>query len=578
MAKYCAKCGKALPEGVEVCPDCNVAATQEREAALFTHMSPGAEVWKTPEPVDQRPKRAPKALRNVWIYLAGALLVAAAVILLLLGQPASRIARALGKGDIDRALEIYWSTPRLNESEERNRKVDEAIMAAAQRLCDQYAGHELDAETAAEKLAQLGTFGEASAKMLEDTYAEFRSFSGSQSHMESGDKHFANRDYLAAREEYLLVLESDADYEAAQARAAECLVCYGDMIAEDAGKRMEENDYPGALALLKEGNETLSKDYGTFSESIDALLVTCYDRYEAYLLAESKNLAELEDYEAAAKKIHDALGDFPAARDSLTSAMQGYEDDARHKRMVNTGIRADEAYAAGSYFEAFGILEDFMALPDEDAEGTKELIAAMEERFARDCINEAKTAFQGERDNLETAIGILNWGLDQRELEAIADYRDHLEAYLPLNLAEAEFDRKEGIVFRNTGDFSALNGKTYSDGWIWGEDGAELCFLPDGAYDLLECKFVTRRDDEEEATGWFEVWCDGEKVYTSEKLVHPQVDGQTVTVDIEGCKELKFVFRCDYEVRTAENGYCYHGICNPRLTKTIEESFLEKGE
>jgi len=578
MAKYCIKCGKALPEGVEICPDCNVAATQEREAALFTHMSPDAEVWKTTEPVNQKPQKASKALRNLWLYLAGALLVAAAVILLLLGQPASRVARALGKGDIDRALEIYWNTPRLCESAERNQKVDEAIMAAAQKLCDQYADHELDAETAASRLAQLGTFGEASADMLADTYAEFRSFSGSQSHMETGDKHFTNGDYLAAREEYLLVLDSDADYEAAQARAAECLVRYGDKIAADAGKCMEENDYPGALALLREGNETLSRDYGTFSESIDALLVDCYDRYEAYLLTEAKNLAQLEDYEAAAKKIRGALDDFPVERESLTSALKGYDDDARHKRMVNTGIRADEAYAAGSYTEAFKILEDFLALPDEDAAGTKELIAAMEARFAGDCINEAKAAFNGNRDKLADAISIVDWGLDQRELEELTAYREHLEAYLPLNLAEAEFERKEGIVFRNTGEFSALNGKTYSDGWIWGADGAELVFQPDEAYDLLEAKFVTRRDDEEEATGWFEVWCDGEKVYTSDKLVHPQVDGQTVTVDVSGCKELKIVFCCDYEVSTAENGYCYHGICNPTLTKTIEETFEEKGE
>ena len=45
MAKYCVKCGKALPDGVEICPDCNAAAAQEeKEAALFTHMTSDAEV------------------------------------------------------------------------------------------------------------------------------------------------------------------------------------------------------------------------------------------------------------------------------------------------------------------------------------------------------------------------------------------------------------------------------------------------------------------------------------------------------------------------------------------------------
>jgi tetratricopeptide (TPR) repeat protein len=338
---------------------------------------------------------------------------------------------------------------------------------------------------------------------------------------------------------------------------------------------MEQNDYPGALALLKEGNETLSRDYGTFSESIDALLPVCYDRYEAFLLTEAKNLADLEDYEAAAAKIRNAAGDFPTEREALTAALTGYEDDARQKRLRSAGARADDAYAAGSYVEAFEILEKFMTLPDEDVEGTKELLAALEQRFVEDNCSHAEEVFDGRRENLEEAIAILDWALDQRELEEISAYRDHLMEYLPLNLTEAEFAGKEGVVFRNTGDFEALNGKTYSDGWVWGADGAELTFRPDGAYDLLECKFVTRRDDEVEATGWFEVWCDGECVFTSEKLVHPQVDGQSVEVDITGCDELKLVFRCDYEVSTAESGYCYHGMCNPTLTKNIEETMTE---
>ena len=577
MAKYCVKCGKTLPDGMEICPDCNAAAAQEREAALFTHMTPDAEVWKTAEPVKQKPRRARKALRNVWIYVAGLLLVAAAVILILFGQPAARVARALRSGDIDRALQIYWSTPRLYESEERSQKIDDAIMEAAQKLCDQYADHTMDADTAAGKLAQLGTFGDASAAMLAETYAEFRSFSGSQSHMEEGDKLYDSGDFLAAREEYLLVLDSDADFDAAQARAEECLTRFGERTASDAEALMKENDYPGALALLKAGNDTLSKTYGTFSEAIDSLLPECYDRYADYLLAEAKDLAALEDYEAAASKLRDAQADFPTEREALTEALAVYEDDARAKRLKNAGERADTAYAAGSFAEAFTILETLKAGPDEDADGAQALIEALEERFAKDNCAEAKNAFGGERENLEEAIGILDWGLELRDLPAIREYRDVLTEYLPLKLAEAELAGKEGIIFRNTGDFEALDGKTYSEGWLWGEDGAEITFLPDGAYDLLQCTFVTRRDDEEAAKGSFEIWCDGEKAFTSEELVHPDdTDGQPVSLEIIGCRELRFVFLCDYEVSTAENGFCYHGVCDPVLTKNIE--FVSEGE
>ena len=92
MAKYCVKCGKALPDGVEICPDCNAAAAQEREAALFTHMTPDAEVWKAAEPVKQHKQKAKKIgsrKRTAGFYIAAAVLVIAAAVLLIFGQPSS---------------------------------------------------------------------------------------------------------------------------------------------------------------------------------------------------------------------------------------------------------------------------------------------------------------------------------------------------------------------------------------------------------------------------------------------------------------------------------------------------------
>lgn len=575
MAKYCVKCGKALPDGVEICPACSAdAAPEEKEAALFTHMTPDAEVWKTPEPVKQGRKKAKKprsARRTAFFYAAAAVLVVAAVVLIVFGQPASRIARALRRGEYDRALQIYRSTPRLSESDARSETVDKAIMAAAQSICDQYAAHTLDADTAATRLAQLGSFGAHSAEMLADTYAEFRAFSSSQTHMTAADTLYKAGDYLNAREEFLQVLESDANYAAAQEKAADCLVRYGAQVCAEAEAKMQENDYPGAIALLKDGNELLSARYETFSEDIDALLPQTYDRYEQYLLTEARHLAELEDYAAAVKLLETALPDFPAERESLRDALAQYTDDARAQRLRNAGARADADYAAGNFAAAFEALETFLQQPDEDAEGAQKLIDALERRFADDQKSAAVELFAGERDNLEKAIASLDAALEIRDLEPLRDYRDYLADYLPLNLVSAEYAGREGVVFRSESEFLALNGKTYSDGWMWGANEAEITFALDGAYDLLECKFVDRRDDETAAEGRFEVWCDGEKVFESETIVHPQTDGQSVSVPISGCRELKIVFLCDYEVSTTENGYCYHGVCNVQATRDLPD-------
>ena len=49
MAKYCIKCGKALPEGTEICPVCNQAADAASDAALFTRITAETEIWKETE-------------------------------------------------------------------------------------------------------------------------------------------------------------------------------------------------------------------------------------------------------------------------------------------------------------------------------------------------------------------------------------------------------------------------------------------------------------------------------------------------------------------------------------------------
>ena len=126
------------------------------------------------------------------------------------------------------------------------------------------------------------------------------------------------------------------------------------------------------------------------------------------------------------------------------------------------------------------------------------------------------------------------------------------------------------VIFRSASSFEGLDGVDYADGWVWGEDGAELTFVLNGGYDLLEGTVAVRRDDKEKAGGSFLILCDGEEVYESETLTHPTEEHIEVSVDISGCQRLTLRFVNDYSVRTADNGYCYHGFCSPTLTKYLE--------
>ena len=571
MAKYCVKCGKALPDGVEICSECNAKAEQASDAALFTRMTAETEVWK--ESDDQTKKRRRmKMLRNnrqrILLYAGAVLLVALTVFVITFTTPTSRVVRALNGGEYDKALSLYLE--KLSDEPERSGRIDKALSKAAEATCAAFAADEISAGDAEKTFAALLGFGGDVETLLADSLAEFDTYKDSRGYIDEGDKLFRKGEYLAAYDSYVLVLESDSRYAYAQEQAAQCLEQYAQSVLTLAGEAILNNDFPAAITALREGNDALA-EYGTFSESIDSKLLDCCDLYESYILTEAKNLAELEDYDAAVELILSCTRDFGYETDALLSALETYSGQAGDKKIADAVARAEELYASGDYAAAFAALEGISTDDSARAETVNQAITDMEKRFAADTLAEAETIFGGKRDNAEKAVAALDEALEIRELDALKTRRDELQLLIPASLVDFVYAAKEGDVYRSGSDFEGLDGVTYSDGWIWGEDGAWMSFDLGGNYDRLEGSFITRNKDGKSVTGYFEVWCDGEKVFTSAKLYHWETEAVQVSVDISGCRELKIVFCSNYEVSTAQSGYCYHGFCSPTVIKDFEE-------
>ena len=140
-----------------------------------------------------------------------------------------------------------------------------------------------------------------------------------------------------------------------------------------------------------------------------------------------------------------------------------------------------------------------------------------------------------------------------------------------------DYAEKDGTIFRSTSTFESLDGTEFTDGWIFGANGASLTFDLGGNYDLFTASLAVRREDTANANASFELWLDGERIYKSETLYHWQTDPIAVEADISGGKELKIVFIADYNISTLDNGYCYHGLCTPTITKDLDSPY-EKAE
>ena len=566
MAKYCVKCGKELPEGADTCPICN-AAGQETDAAPFTQITAATEAWKIAEEPKEKPKRTPQQKQMLINSLGAAAFVLIAVLAILYIQPVNRVIRAVNAGNYSQAKEIYWSDRGL-ASGAHSEEIDRALLRAAEKITADYADGKISGDHAARSLATLGTIGNDAEALLSDTYELFRTFNDSRDHMEEAEKLSMNGDYLAARDEYLRVLEGDANYAAAMESADASLEYYAESVLSDADLLIQSGDYGGAITALEEGKRVLL-GYEVYNEQLDYKLTATYTLYEEELLNKAAALASQQEYAAAAELLEQGMKDYDYSTEALTGAVEEYVALSREKKLADTVAEAEALYAAEDIEGAFALLDGTIGdeeIPQEKAEAA---IAALEERFSTDSIKKARTAFARDRDSLPGAIALLNDALHIRRLEAIEEYKADIARYLPANLSEVEYAEKSGTIFRSASEFEALSGVTYTEGWIWGEDGASLTFELNGGYDLLEGSFTVRREDEAEAGASFEILCDGEVVYTSPTVQHLEPETIAVSVSVSGCKVLVIRFTNDYSVRTADDGYCYHGFCDAFLTKDI---------
>ena len=568
MAKYCDKCGKILPEGTEICPDCSRTAA-ETEAALFTRITADTEVWKDEKVKPQRPKRTRSEKEKLGFGAAAVVVLAFLVFAIVFTRPAFRVARAVNQGEYDRAVEIYWNSAKLSEGE-RVPAIDKAALKAAQTLCTQFAAQEIAADDAATALAKLGTLGDGAEALLADHYAEFRSLCSSRDRMADAEKHFMNDEYLDARADYLQVVEEDCLYAEAREKAEQCLTSYADQVLERVDALLANDDYPAAFAELKTGNLTL-EEYGTFSPAIDEKKESCMADYEQYLLTGAQNLSELGDNAAAAELLRSGIEDYEMTSDAMLGALETYLKLSRADVIRAARARADEQYDAGEYAAAFAELDALFDMLDGDTADIDAEVEDLEAQFAADRIMAAEKIFGGDRKMLTEALALLDEAIEIRPLEDITAYREEIGQYLPLNLESADTLEKEGIVFRSTGVFESVDGVNYDQGWIWGEDGSSVSFKLDGAYDKFLADFCVRRADNKNANGHFELYCDGEKIYKSATLYHWQTNPIYVSVDISGCDVLKIVFSNDYKVSTTEDGYCYHGLCTAVVQKNMPE-------
>lgn len=569
MAKYCIKCGKALPDGVEICPDCHVGAKPGNDAALFTMMTAETEVWKESADEERKRERAKIIRKNKQKILIGvsAVAVAAAIAVVLIFTSAPfRVDSALSSGEYDKALSIY--TEKL-AGEEPSKKIRNALLEAAEAVYTDFAQHELSLSDAQGAMDTLTAFGSFTGELLADVLAGMDQLYGSYASMSEADHLVVEGEYLAAADAYLAVAESDSMYQKAQEKAQECLDAYADSKLAGAGELIKAEEYIAAIELLRECDDVLF-GYGTFSQAVDDKLVDSLNLYESHILTEAKALADQQDYTGAAEVVRGCVEDFGYETDALLAALESYLLQADDKLAADAIAAAIAEYEGLRYAAAFDALDAALEklVEGEALESVERAIADMEKLFVEDICTAADEIYGGDRENLVEAIAKLERAHIIRGLDGLEEKMDELEELLPFVFAEEDYASKEGEIYRNLTSFDALDGSRYRN-WLWGRDEAYIVYELEEAYDMFEATFAIRRESDESMSAYFEIWLDGELSFTSEELSHKSESlTMPVSLEVSGVNELKIVFFCGYEASSAENGYSYHGLCEAEVYKT----------
>jgi|GEM_PF-1643890 len=566
MARYCEKCGKPIPDKAKVCPKCYDQPSQEDEAALFTRVSDETEVWRTPEPSASKFKKTIKYFSSIkkQLIIGSATVVVAllAVVITVSSLPSSRIDRALKTKDYSTALSIFTDSTISSNSD--NNRVEKSVLKSADQICDELAKHEITFEEASAAFKVLEDFGIGNDNLAEK-YARLSLINGSIKSYTNGEYFESTGSYMEAYNCFAAVIDQDAYYEAAQEKMLAMLSQHSQKIIAEANMLIEEENYQEAISLLRQNIATLTTQ-GLFDQNIDDKMQECFDIYESYILIKASALVETEDYIGAAVLISDFMSDAEFSTEGLQNAVKEYRDMADNNAIALINESVKVLYDAGEYSEVFKTLNQ-ASLSLFDPTSINDLFDEYEKRFSEDSLNKAISTLNLDRANIALAKEIIEKASAIRNSDIFDSYMQYLLDATPVSLVELIPSEKKGSTIRDTSEFSAVDDFT-SQAWMWGQNEDYLVYALDGQYDTFQTTFAVRRDDDSSITGRFEVWGDDNLILSSQELAY-QSDSIFVSLDISGVNELKIVFFSNYNISSANGGYCHHGLCGPIVFRTM---------
>lgn len=246
----------------------------------------------TPEEAAAKKKKIKKIIIGVvaGVVAAFVALIAAIIGLVAILNPANKVLGYLEDGEYSAAVDYYYY-----KMGEPNNKLVKGIDERLDDIWTDYQDETMEYVAAYDELAAIQRMDiyEVSEK-LDKVMSDVSALEESRTAFKLAQEFESEGNDIAAIAQYRLVIETDANYEAAKTALDTLVPAYKKSVLDDAAEYAAAKDYEGAVDVLSASTEVLGQD-----SDIVAKLKAYETTYETSVLAQADELLKAKKYDDA---------------------------------------------------------------------------------------------------------------------------------------------------------------------------------------------------------------------------------------------------------------------------------------
>jgi len=361
---FCQKCGNQIENNAQFCIKCGTKVFIQPTVAE-PPKQPVEPIIAEPETTEKSKSKKKKTGKAVLICLLVFLFIAAlgvgAYFMFLYTSPSKEIVQTIEAGDFATAAELYDAN--IADSAVDTQDIERAIEDKLTAIQQQYTDLTTDYTTAVTQINAILRFSNENIQQKAQTaLAYVEALNASRTAFDTAKQFAQLGNYPSAIENYRLVIDTDENFDAAQAEIVNMINLYKQVIMATAQTCVENNDFLTAVQTLIKAQDITGNDTEI------AQKITVYkEQFILQTLEQAESLAGEKEYVQALELLTQAQNTFADIR--LEDMLKKYEGHYIDSVLA----QADALIADMKYDDAKALLNESLNTVSDKTKLTEKL-------------------------------------------------------------------------------------------------------------------------------------------------------------------------------------------------------------